>query len=83
MKNVDIDMIVKGLPTFKYEPPKCEWDKYLSRDKKYDPNELVEVRTKKRIWDIETNIHHIRGSIIKLTKARASYMEALDYVEVL
>lgn len=83
MKNVDIDMIVKGLPTFEYEPPKCEWDKYLSRDKKYNPKELIEVKTKKRVWDVETNIHHPRGVIIKLARDRASYMEALDYVEVL
>lgn len=83
MKNVDTDMIVKGLPKFKYEPPKSNWDKYLSREKTYNPNELVDVKTKKRLWDMETNIHYSRNEIFKTRKSRASVLECLDIVEVL
>lgn len=81
MKNVDIDMIVKGLSTFKYEPPKCEWDKYLSRDKKYNPDELVEVTTLKRWWDLETDNHYPRNHKVKVRQARASELEAKGIVE--
>lgn len=83
MKNVDTNMIVKGLPKFKYEPPKSNWDKYLSREKTYNPNELVDVKTKKRLWDMETNIHYPRNEIFKTRKSRASVLECLDIVEVL
>ena len=83
MTNVDIDMIVKGLPKFEYTPPKSEWDKYLSRNKIYNPNELIEVTTKKRFWDLETNNHYIRNEKIKVSRKRASELECLDIVEVL
>ena len=83
MNNVDLEMIKKGLPSFKYTPPKQGWDKYLSRDKTYDPNELIEARTLKRFWDTETNIHYPRGAVFKTRKARASYLEAKEIVEVL
>ena len=83
MNNVDIDMIVKGLPKFKYEPPKCEWDKYLSREKTYNPNEMVEVRTLRRWWDLENDIHYPRNHKVKVRKSRASELEAKEIVEVL
>lgn len=83
MKNVDVEMIKKGIPKFEYKPPKSNWGKYLDNDTDYDPKDLIKVRTKKRIWDMETNIHYPVNKEIDLSKARASYMEALDYVEVL
>ena len=83
MQNVDIDMIAKNNMKFTYTPPKSNWDKYLSREKTYNPNELVEVRTLRRFWDIETNIHYPRQATFKVRKSRASYLEALNYVEVL
>ena len=83
MKNVDIDMIVKGLETFKYEPLKCEWDKYLSREKTYNPDEMIEVRTLKRFWDLETDNHYLRHHIIKVRRERASELECKGIVEVL
>ena len=83
MKNVDIDLIVNGLPSFKYTPPKSNWDKYLSREKTYNPNELVEVRTLRRWWDLETNNHYPRNAKVKVNRARASELECLDIVEVL
>ena len=83
MKNVDIDMIKNGLPPFKYKPPKSNWDKYLDNESDYDPKDLVKVRTKKRIWDMQTDMHYLPNKIIVMSKERASYMEALGYVEVL
>lgn len=83
MKNVDIEMIKNGLPPFKYKAPKSNWDKYLDNESDYNPKDLVKVRTKKKLWDTETDIHHKANAIIELTKERASYMEALGYVEVL
>lgn len=82
MTNVDIDMIVKGLPEFTYKPPKCEWDKYLSKEKTYNPNEMIEVRTLKRFWDLETNNHYLRNKNIKVSRKRASELECLGIVEV-
>lgn len=82
MSNVDIDMIVKGLPDFKYTPPKSTWDKYLSNKGKYNPNDLVTIRSKRRLTLIKENVKLIKGQEFKVTKARASELEALDYVEV-
>ena len=83
MSNVDVDMIKKGLPKFEYIPPKETWNKYLKKTSDYNPNDLITVRTKRRVYDIEKNEHYKFNQIVKITKARASYMEALDYVEVL
>ena len=83
MKNVDIDMIVKNNMKFTYTPPKSNWDKYLSRETSYNPNELVEVRTLRKWWDLETNNHYPKNHIVKVRKARASELECLDIVEVL
>lgn len=80
MKNVDIDLIQKELK-FEYKPPKDKWDKYLSTNKTYDPNKLVEVRTLKKIWLIEENLHCLRNQKVKITKARASYLESKGIVE--
>lgn len=83
MKHVDIPLIKKGLPKFKYTPPKSDWGKYLTDKSDYDPNELINVRTKKRLFDTETGTHYKFNEVIKLKRHRASYMECLDYVEVL
>lgn len=83
MKNVDIDMIVKEFSKFTYTPPKENWNKYLSKEKTYNPNELIEVRTLRKWWDLETNNHYPRNHKVKVSRARASELECLDIVEVL
>ena len=83
MKKVDIDMIIANNMKFTYTPPKSNWDKYLSREKTYNPNELIEVKTLKRFWDLQTNIHYNRNATFKTNRARASELECLDIVEVL
>ena len=82
MKNVDLDMITKKVFKFDYKPPKSEWNKYLSKTNKYDPNELIEVRTLKRLYLIEENEHVGRGVIKKLKKQRASILESKGLVEI-
>lgn len=83
MNNVDIDKIVEGLPKTSYTPLKSCWDKYLSTNSDYNPKDKVKCITKKGIYDIELNKHYIRNTVIELSKERASYMESLNYVEVL
>ena len=55
MKNLDIDMIKKGLPDFTYTPPKSEWGRYLDNNTKYNPNKKVEVRAKISYTDTYLN----------------------------
>lgn len=83
MSNVDIDKIVKGLPPFKYTPPKSNWGKYLDNNSNYNPNELVKVKIlKPRIHLIEEQKVVKRGDEIELTNIRASELEAKGYVEI-
>ena len=83
MKNVDIDLIKKGLAPFKYEPPKEGWSKYLTTKSNYNPKEKIKVRTRKNYLDVELQEHFKRNTIIedKITKERASYLEAKDIIE--
>lgn len=83
MSNVDIGLIKKGISEFEYTPPKETWGKYLSKTSNYNPNELVQVITKKRIWDLETNEHYKALHKIPLKRCRASYFEANGWVDVL
>lgn len=83
LSNVDIDLIVKNDMKFDYTPPKEGWSKYLSNKGTYNPNDLIEVRTKKRLWLIEEDKHYLRNQIIKVKKSKASELEAKDYAEVI
>ena len=82
MKNIPIDKITKKWGKFNYEPPFTEWHKYLSKPT-YNPNELIKVRIKKRLWDLETNKHYVKNDIIDIRQTRASELEAKDIVEIL
>ncbi len=81
MKNVDIDLIKKGLPEFKYDPPKSNWDKYLSKEGSYNPQDKTEVRVVRRFFGVEENTHFEYNKPAKLTKARASELESKGLVE--
>lgn len=76
MKNVDIDKIVKGIDNVNWQPPKDNWDKYLDNNTTYNPNELTEVKIKRKYFDIEQQRYVSRNEIIKCPKSRASYLEA-------
>lgn len=82
MKNIDIEKIKKGLPPFKYTPPKSNWGKYLDNNSNYNPKELVEVEVKRTYTDIELKKKLFRGEKKFMTRVRASYLEAKGYVEI-
>lgn len=83
MSNFDPKMLLKEF-NFTYTPPKDNWSKYLSTNKTYNPNELVQVRVlKNKLWLVEEDKHLLKGDIEELTMQRAAYLESKDYVEVL
>ena len=43
MNNVPIDEIYKGLPKFKYTPPKDNWDKFLTKEKNNYKEEFSKI----------------------------------------
>ena len=80
MTNVDIDLIKKGIDKFDFKPPKSNWDKYLDNNSSYDPNELIDVIPLRNYTDIVIG-YVLRNQVYKMTKARASYLEARGLVE--
>lgn len=80
MDNLDLDMLKKEM-NFTYKPPKDNWSKYLSTEKTYNKNELVEVKILKKYTDIYLKRELIKGHIEKMPKYRASYLEAKGLVE--
>ena len=79
MNNVNIKNITKKYKKFTYTPPKDNWGKYLNDESTYNPEDKVEVRVLRKYNDIILG-QLIRSSIVKMTKARASYLEAKDLV---
>lgn len=81
MKQIDLHLIKEKLLKTAYKPPISDWSKYLSTDKTYNPDELVKVRTTKRIYDVILNKHYIKNQEIEITKTRASELEAKGLIE--
>ena len=81
MTNVDIDLIKSKSLKVDYNPPFSNWSKYLSTNKTYNPNDLIEVKALKRYTDIVLNKEIEKNELVKMTKARASYLEAKGLVE--
>lgn len=83
MSKVDIDKIVNSKFDFKYKSPKSNWNKYLDNNSNYNPNELVSVIVKKRkLWLVEEDLHKVKDDIVKITRVRASELEAKGYVDI-
>jgi len=82
MKNIPIEEIVKGKEKFDYKIPKETWNKYLTDEIEYNPNELQKVRVLKRVYLVEENIHAKRNNILDLKKSRVSELEAQGLVEI-
>ena len=80
MKNIPIDEILKGKENFVYKPPKDHWEKYLSKEGTYNPDELIKVKSLCRLYLIKENLHLMPNKEIEVTKERASELESLGYV---
>ena len=81
MRHVDIDLIKKGLKKFTYKAPTNNWDKYLSDKSNYNANDKIKVRTLKRIWLVEEDLHIDYNKPVEITKLRASELESKGLVE--
>ena len=84
MSNVDIDRIKEGYDKFKYTPPKSDWSKYLSKEKKYDPDKIVDVKLLiSNFTDVYEKRHFEKSDVVYSTvQWRASYLEAKGYVDI-
>lgn len=83
ISNVDIDLITKNNMKFDYTPPKSEWNKYLTNKGDYNPNDKIEVLTKKRLWLIEEDKYYLRNQVVEISKEKASYLECKNAITIL
>lgn len=83
MKNIPIDEILKGKENFTYKPPKDHWEKYLSKEGTYNPDELIKVKSLCRLYLVKENLHLMPNKEVEVTKERASELESLGYVSVI
>lgn len=81
MSNIDLDLIKKKDLKFDYKPPISNWDKYLSKESNYDPNEEIDVLPKRNIWLVEEDKHITIGHPVKVKKCRVSELESKGLVE--
>lgn len=81
MKNVDIELIKKGIPPFEYTPPKSNWNKYLNKESNYNAEDKIKVRLIKRLYDTYEDKHYIYGEEVYMKKWRVSELESKDIVE--
>jgi glycosyltransferase involved in cell wall biosynthesis len=80
MKNVTVNEIYKGLGSFKYTPPKSDWDKYLDNDGSYDPNKEVEVTPLCDFWDIESLVWREKDKSFNCSERRKNRLLDLGYI---
>lgn len=83
MSDIPVQEIYKGLKSFKYTPPKSNWDLYLDNNGDYDPNEMTECRASCKFWDIVEKVWHEKGDIIKCNKKRKNVLTSLGLVDIL
>ena len=68
---------------FTYKPPKSNWNKYLPKKTKYDPNKIVWVKARSDYDDVVLNRHILYGEEFQVTISRAIYLEGLKLVDIL
>jgi glycosyltransferase involved in cell wall biosynthesis len=83
MKNIPIDKMLKGKEKFSYTPPKDHWEKYLSKESNYNPDEIIKVKSLCRLHLQKEDLHLKPGHEAEVTKERASELECLGYVSVI
>lgn len=81
MNNVPINDIANKRLEFKYQPPKSEWDRYLSNKGDYNPKDKAKVRVKRGYTDLEIGRHLDKLEEVMMTKERISLLECKGLVE--
>ena len=77
MSDIPVDEIYSGLPSFKYKPPKSDWDKYLDNKSEYNPDEECEVVPNCRFWDVQDLCWREKGKKFKCSKKRKNRLTDL------
>lgn len=80
MSNVDLNRLKQPFK-FKYKSPKSNWNKYLDNDSNYNGKDKVKIIARRSFYMIDENIHARRNNEYKITKERASYLEAKGLIE--
>ena len=80
MSDIPIEEIYKGLPSFKYTPPKSDWDKYLDNKGEYDPEKEVEVKAACRFWDVEDLCWREKNKPFKCSERRKNRLTDLKLI---
>lgn len=84
MTNIPVDEIYKGLPKFKYEPPKEKWEELLAKGKstyQEDLKKMVEVECITRYNDIELGKLKKVGDKYSVNTVRADNLVDLGLVK--
>lgn len=87
MDDIPVKEIYKGLPKFKYEPPKDRWGDLLIKSEynyEKDLKTIVNVECIKRYNDIELGVIKKVGDLpYKMNKARAEDLADDGFVKIL
>lgn len=81
MKQVDLDLIKKGLGKIDFNPPRSNWGKYLNNKSDYNPQELIKVRIIRKFFGIDEDRWLFTNKTDKLPKFRVSELECKGLVE--
>lgn len=86
MKEIPVEEIYKGLPKFKYEPPKDRYGELLAKGKSdYQEllNTIVEVECIKKYTDIQLNELKMPGNKYKVNIVRAEELADKGLVKII
>lgn len=68
---------------FNYDLPKSNWNKYLPKKTKYNPNKLVKVKAKADYFDVEKQKSIVYNEEFEVSIKRAVYLEERKLVDIL
>ena len=83
MSNVNIEEICKGKKGFKWEAPKSEWGRYLSKESTYYPDKEVWVRAKTTYDDIKLCRRIKKDEEFKVSEKRKNYLTDRNLVDIM
>lgn len=81
MSDVPVSDIYKGLKTFKYVPPKSNWDKYLDNESEYDAHREVECVASRKFFDIVENKWREKGEKFKCGEKRKNHLTDIELID--